>query len=1200
MSLRCSLLMVLVATRCFLGTAVVAQDESYVPGIVIKPSGEQQVNGYSESWALIIGINYEGVPAEAKNLVPALSNAERDAKELKKTLVQLYGYEENHVFLLIGQQASKKAIEDCLNDLKAKSKRDHSVLVFFSGHGATMDNLANERGVIYAGDVTATPDGGRKGGYLRMHLDLLNMFKDEIPAKHKLLILDCCHSGQIFKIQTDAPGGAAEDRTTRQLWQANDSLQAIASCRDRQRASDGSGLNSPFTKALLQALRRIPAREGAEVQKRSPFGVNALFADMAPELKNLPDGQEPVIRSLGKEDGEFYFAPAATDEANREFVSNCTNANDFLMLQAMVPGKRGGWWFDEVPWFIPSLRLQILERSPKLRSGVQSSVIGTEVLRDLATTFCENLKAEVNTIKEGVTKGEETEKKLMSTKLKRLELRLRHLSDLLSTNAKSSSHLRPVVEAIVSDFEKMDPFEKQHLEASDLHLLAVAKHYLQRKSEETSEVEAVRAAYVEALNKFDVTQAKELALKSLCHADYGSFLLNVKRDYPNAGAQFRLALSLFGSDLSVAASAASSTPAQTDVDVAKGDPTLIEAVTQIDGTRSGSPRIIAGRVPPPFRVFVLCSEAKAWEQQDRWGKVNELLMEAKYVAESFDEGHELMVSVLNQIGWAQVVQWRIDEGEKYFGLANDKLLKLVHSTDAPPSKPIENKPTEPARDATPSTVSSREKDFEAVLAFDSNALSLYLQHRHGLALARRLRNQTAEAISDYREIVFMVAAALEHLKLDASRKSATADAETRLLERLVNSQERLADCNLFGDSASRDLQEAADDYRRALNACDFLAPGDGRDTQRLKSLYKLSLALSLPTAAQDIELATGYCQEAKELRKQMMFRSSDPEGTLGLLSEAIVAVFAAPEKSTAETEALNGLRRQIRTLCDELRGNRRLDQLEVLLLAAKVLVDRIPDADRFHLGEDSERLLYLCRRILPKPASTSDAEPLRPETGAYLRTYYDTVMRNKLRMKPKHVKDLLEIQWEATRSELYIKPREPRPVLVLYLVDDQCHLLLDVPGGASKHCCLEGDYYVKALTRACEGRAECLPLPSGIQQELIMLKARKQTAASVHTAADSETSDENAVTDSQTQAPIALQLRWADPLRGLFESPLFPSTYSTPGLSASKGPRSDAQPDDATSVIAFKKVASPSPSRSIPRFPFVLPEGIIAQEVSAP
>ena len=40
------------------------------------------------------------------------------------------------------------------------------------------------------------------------------------------------------------------------------------------------------------------------------------------------------------------------------------------------------------------------------------------------------------------------------------------------------------------------------------------------------------------------------------------------------------------------------------------------------------------------------------------------------------------------------------------------------------------------------------------------------------------------------------------------------------------------------------------------------------------------------------------------------------------------------------------------------------------------------------------------------------------ESLHYARPYYDAVMETKLRLNPKHSKELLEVQWEATRGDL--------------------------------------------------------------------------------------------------------------------------------------------------------------------------------------
>jgi predicted nucleic acid-binding protein len=1176
------MLLAVVVSACVVSTTAIAQDGNEPSsikihsGIVPKP----KANGYGESWALIIGINYENaaskVPAIARGLVPKLNNAENDAAELQKVLVNLYGYRKDHVIPLIGATATKEAIERELNAFKDKIKPNHSVLVFFSGHGTRIENMEGERGAIYAADVGFTEAGRPKNGYLRMHLDVLKTLKEDIPAKHKLLILDCCHSGEIFSLSARARSDVG-DRRALALFEADNSIQAIASCRDRQRASDGSGKNSPFTAALLQALRRIPAREGIGKDIRSRVGVNQLFIDMLPELKNLTNGQSPDCRSLGNVDGEFAFFPASTQTANEEFDKYFTSAKEFRTLQAMVPGDHGNWWFEEMPWFIPSLRLMILDKAAPEKSALQSSAIRREELQELAVELHRDLEKALADSPVGI-------------KRTLVKLRLSHAHAL---RYKSGRESQKVVETIISDFESLEKSEeKEQLEASDLHLLAVCKHYLQRKTDDTEKVEAVETAYTEALRRFDVSRPNELTLKSLCHADYGLFLSSVKRDYKNAATQFRNALSLFGSDLMAdVASAAATDELNQSVEaiVPDGEPTR-EVKTNV--SRSA---------PAAFRVFVLCSEASAWQQQNLWGKANDLFTEAHLVAKGFDEDHQLTVFVLNQIAWAQMVQWHIGEATKNFDRANAILLKLAQSTDDAGKAPIETK--------------SRQQQFQIMLGGDYNALERYLHHLHGLAMAKRFHGQQGEAISDYREIVRMITVALDHLKHGTSTRLVASDIESKLLNRLVNSQERLADCNLFGNPDNPDLQEASDDYRRALNACAFLPPGDSRDNWRMRLLFKLALALSIPSTAQDLELARAYCREATELKNELKVRPADAEGTLGLVSEAVVSVFSGSAKSlnaenagaNVKEVALNTLRRQLHDLCDLLQGSAQRDQLETLLLATKLLVDQVPVEDRYHLAEDSELLLYLCRLILPRGTATTGNENLRQETGSYLHAYYDTAIRSKLRMKPSHVKDLLEIQWEATRSEFYTKPSEPRPVLALYLLDDKCYLLLDVPGGASIYRCQEGNFYMSTLKLACEGTTECLPLPDDIQQEVIKLRTRKEMAPPHRSGNSVATTSMDFTVDQGT----ILELRWADPVRGLSEQSLRVldepqnleassrralSTYSSTETEGSSKPqRPDPLPNNSEAVVTVK-VQTFKPVKT--RFPFILPNGIAANQHS--
>ena len=184
----------------------------------------------------------------------------------------------------------------------------------------------------------------------------------------------------------------------------------------------------------------------------------------------------------------------------------------------------------------------------------------------------------------------------------------------------------------------------------------------------------------------------------------------------------------------------------------------------------------------------------------------------------------------------------------------------------------------------------------------------------------------------------------------------------------------------------------------------------------------------------------------------------------------------------------------------------------------------------------------------------SSFEGSRPQqsTVSYLHPYYDAVLRNKLRLKPKHAKELIEIQWEATRGSFYTKPPNKQPVLALYVLDDTCCLMLEIPGGVSKYCCLDGRYYVDAVRRASADPSQRLPMPEEIQEELIRLKNWQGESM-------------------EADRAVHLNLRWKDPVSGLPEQ-------LDPSVVVARKP--------AFEYVGMEVSEEPS-------FPMVLPDGLL-------
>ena len=107
---------------------------------------------YDNSWALIIGINkYENVQK--------LAFATDDAIIMKEILMGSFNLPEKNIFLLLDQEATKDNIIKEFSNIALKAQANDRVLVFFAGHGETME----------------LPEGGQMGYLIPVNGDADNL-----------------------------------------------------------------------------------------------------------------------------------------------------------------------------------------------------------------------------------------------------------------------------------------------------------------------------------------------------------------------------------------------------------------------------------------------------------------------------------------------------------------------------------------------------------------------------------------------------------------------------------------------------------------------------------------------------------------------------------------------------------------------------------------------------------------------------------------------------------------------------------------------------------------------------------------------------------------------------------------------------------------------------------------------------------------
>lgn len=275
---------------------------------------------YSESWALVIGIDRYRDPSAR------LANARHDAEEIADVLGKLYGFE--HVFTLYDEEASKDAILEWLRDkLPAQLKSGDRLVIFFAGHGTSREGSSGQkRGYLIPFDA----EFGQYSDYVDM-----TELRDAcgfIPAKHILVILDCCFSGiaavTARATTTPPPLDKLTESYVRRITERSAWQVLTAGALDELVADSGSRPgHSAFTSALLTGLY------GKADQNQD--GV-ITASDLAAFIK--PEVSKETTASGGKGQIPFFSYFAGSDQGDFVLIKS-GDTPEFAppTLREMVP-----------------------------------------------------------------------------------------------------------------------------------------------------------------------------------------------------------------------------------------------------------------------------------------------------------------------------------------------------------------------------------------------------------------------------------------------------------------------------------------------------------------------------------------------------------------------------------------------------------------------------------------------------------------------------------------------------------------------------------------------------------------------------------------------------------------------------------------------------------------------------------------------
>jgi len=246
---------------------------------------------YDNSYALIIGIDkYQNVSN--------LDYAVKDANSITTLLKDNFNFPSQNIKTLLNNEATYSNVRNSLGEISTSAKENDRVLIFFAGHGQTMD----------------LPDGGEMGYLLPVDGNKDNLFATSIlmddlkkissmsKAKHMLFLIDACYGGLAA---TGARGLSSTTPNYIDKITTDKSRQIItAGGRGEQVIEKSEWGHSAFTLNLNRGLKD----GNADMNADGYITANELGLFLSQKVTIDSDNQQtPQYGRMTSQEGEFVF-----------------------------------------------------------------------------------------------------------------------------------------------------------------------------------------------------------------------------------------------------------------------------------------------------------------------------------------------------------------------------------------------------------------------------------------------------------------------------------------------------------------------------------------------------------------------------------------------------------------------------------------------------------------------------------------------------------------------------------------------------------------------------------------------------------------------------------------------------------------------------------------------------------------------------
>jgi WD40 repeat protein len=250
--------------------------------------------------ALVVGIN------QYRNGALNLNYAEPDARAIERFIKNQDRrlFSTTSVTTLLNESATGAAIQRALSDLGAQASPQDVVVIYFCGHGQTLDNQW-----YFIPHDLLRPERDEEIRRQGVSSQALAQSLAALKAQKVLLILDACYSGEALL----AFRGYEDRRALMQLARSNGIYIIAASTRDQFAAEVKALGHGIFTYTLLQGLNgkaSYGANKTVTVKKLLAY-VEEQMPLLSQQFKQIP--QYPVVYSVGMD-----FPLTIADEADND------------------------------------------------------------------------------------------------------------------------------------------------------------------------------------------------------------------------------------------------------------------------------------------------------------------------------------------------------------------------------------------------------------------------------------------------------------------------------------------------------------------------------------------------------------------------------------------------------------------------------------------------------------------------------------------------------------------------------------------------------------------------------------------------------------------------------------------------------------------------------------------------------------------